>query len=323
MIHDTIGIAEEVTYGTILAPAKFHEFVDESLAANEEDVQSAAMPGGRRLLHHQRWAQGKASAGGDLGLEYVQKGMEYLWKHMLGNQAAIVVSGYSGALKSTLGDLAGKSLTVQKGLRDNTGTVLPFTYAGCKVASWEFGCDLDGFASLKLTLDAQKEDTATAYTTPAYTANQLPLPWTWGSVTINGVQVPVKSVKFRGDNALKLDRFLLQNANARYKKEPLPAGRPKVEGEVTLELSGTTEYLRVKTGTVAPIVATWAARGTGVGTYEASAGKPYTTIVTASACRFTAGTPVSGGEDLTEVTLPFTVLDDGGADGGFSVQHLI
>ena len=312
---DTVGIAEESTYGTILAPTKFHEFLEESIVAAEEDVKSAAVPLGRRLLSSSRWAQGRAGAEGGLSLEYLNKGCSYLWKHILGSQSTIVVSGVPGARKAVLGDLFGKSLTLQKSIgRVNGSSVDALTYAGGKVLEWELANEVDGILGLSLGLDFQKEDTATARTTPTYTASTIPFVWTGGVIQVAGADFPVRNVSFQGNNGFKTDRYLLKSANSRLKSEPVSVSRPTIQGELVAEFDGLTPYQRFKNGTLATLKATWTTPGV-----EISAGKPYMLEVSCGAVRFTGSTPQSAGEDLNEQSLPFEVLDDGTVDGGFVV----
>src|SRR5258708_16890658 len=69
----------------------------------------------------------------------------------------------------TNGSKAGFSFTSQVGRPQISGvTVQPFTYTGCKVTDWEFSCNDNQIAQLKVTMDGRNESTAIALAAASY-----------------------------------------------------------------------------------------------------------------------------------------------------------
>jgi len=51
----------------------------------------------------------------------------------------------------------GKSLTIQKGAPASDGTVMPFTYVGCKITDWEIAVSTGAIAQLTINVDGRNE----------------------------------------------------------------------------------------------------------------------------------------------------------------------
>lgn len=146
------GIVEESTYGTpVTTSMVWNELVSESLANEITMLESAAIIAGRRTMTTDQRALGGTKVGGDVSLELTNKDLRKWFKQMFGAESG------SGPYTYTPGDLTGLSFTYQVQRPGVGGTVHPFTYAGCKVGSWEIGIKEGEISTLGVTVVAQKE----------------------------------------------------------------------------------------------------------------------------------------------------------------------
>src|SRR4051812_46549580 len=100
-IGGQFGFAEEVTYGTFVAPARFLEINSASVKFERERIESQGIRAGRRVLH--RWAPGVQRVAGDVEMEMAPQGFAQLWKHILGAVSTAGANPYTHTL--TPGDL--------------------------------------------------------------------------------------------------------------------------------------------------------------------------------------------------------------------------
>lgn len=126
----TLGFGDESVWGTPVTPTVFHPFVSESLAMEIERFNSESIIPGARVLRSTQWNPGTVSVSGDVQLELPDQDTGLLLKHMMGGSST--TDG-----NFTPADLPA-GLTIQVGRPNSTdGTVVPYTYSGCKVSSWE------------------------------------------------------------------------------------------------------------------------------------------------------------------------------------------
>jgi hypothetical protein len=85
-------------------------------------------------------------------------------QHMIGSYGQTLATptamGTTGVFKQVHqpGSLFGHSFAVQKGVPSaDTGVVEPFTYVGCKVASWTVSVDVNAIAQLQLSINSRNE----------------------------------------------------------------------------------------------------------------------------------------------------------------------
>lgn len=131
----------------------------------------------------------------DVTLKVGTRGLNHWYKMMVGStiSAPTLVSGSFYRSAHWNGDLAGKSMTTQFGFPETTaaGTVRAFTLNGCKVTTWELSCAMNDLLTLKMSLDAWAETTATGLAAASYstgtgaTINE-PLRWNCVSVKVGG-----------------------------------------------------------------------------------------------------------------------------------------
>ncbi len=294
-------------YGDIVTPARFLEFTDESLKADQPRIQTSGLRSANTVQRVDRQTVNKKGAGGDVSFEHADRGMGLLWKHALGASAITTPGGATNARDHTytLADPTGKSLTFQKGVPDSFGTVRPFTYKGTKVSAWELSQDLDAYLMLKLTLDALDEDTATGLAAASYPASQAIFQYGQCQGQIAGANVDLKRLSLQCDRGLRTDRYFIRSNT--LKKEPIPNALTGLTGGVDAEFTDMAAYNRFVGGATSAIIFTWL----GAVMAAPDAAFNFQLVVTLPACRFDGDTPVVGGADLVEYSLPYVVLNDG------------
>ncbi|MCG5459623.1 phage tail tube protein [Micromonospora sp. PSH03] len=255
-------MAEEVTYGTGVAPARFVELVNESFAGSYERIESEAFRAGQRVMHRDRFQPNPKGAEGSVKLEGLDSGLGLLLKHSMGAVASGAVSGGFTPHTFTVGDLKGKSLTVQVGRVDNSGTLHPFTYEGGKVTDWELSNAVDGVLEASFDLDFKSEKIgagagAYAVATPTYSTTGQLFTFVGGSVTLGGTAFPVSDLSVKAANNLKTDRWSTVG-----KREPLEEGNREYTVDLKGEFEGLTHSNRVASaiasGTIATLEFLWA-----------------------------------------------------------------
>lgn len=288
-----IGWKSEVTPGTAVTVDTFLPFVSENIKNNINylDTQTKSA---RRVLRLTK--QGSKGITGGFTTELPNTDIATLLKHMFG---AVSTSG-AGPYEHTYtpDSLDGLGLTVQVGRPASSGTVHPFTYAGCKVANWTISADIDAIAQLQVGLVGMTEVTATALATASYDSTWEPFVFTEASMTIDGSAVgTVRSGSLSCDNAV--------NPRIRWgsgvSKEPTQNGLSSFTGTVTTDFDSLTHYGLFTAGTETAMVWTFD-NGT-------------ETLVITMNVQFTGETPEVSDFDLLPQNLPFRVISsDSDAD---------
>ena len=138
----SLGLKKETVYGTAVVVDKFPEFVEESLGWNPSFVQGSGLRVGSRLGRSRRRVLAKQSAGGDIDLELVSKGIGVFLEALFGTGVSTAVPGQAGVFQqlytpTTTDPL--NSYTIQKGIPTlGGGAVTPMTFLGAVCASGEF-----------------------------------------------------------------------------------------------------------------------------------------------------------------------------------------
>jgi hypothetical protein len=306
-VHDSfLGMAEESIYDTPVAPARFFELQTESFAGKYSRIDAKGVRAGNRVQRSDRWAPNFKGADGSVKLEVLDSGFGLLLKHMLGAISAGTPSGGVTTYTATIGNLAGLSSTWQAGRYATDGSLTPFTYSGGKVHNWELGAAVDGILELSLAMDFAEEHIGPgagplALAVPTYPAVSQLFTYVGGSVTVAGTAFYAHDVMFKGDNALKVDRFFM--ANNGIKKEPLEQEFRKITWELKGEFDGMTQFNRVaaatNAGATAAIVANFATPQGGA------------LSINIPAARFDVGPPHIDGAKIPEISFTGIALDDG------------
>lgn len=254
-VHDQfVGVADESTYGTGVAPSEFFEVVSEDVTGVYERIESEAIRGS--LLREDRFAPNAKGAEGSLEVEVLDKGFQFWLKHMFGSTSEV-----TGTHTATLANLAGSSFSYQAArYASETDSLVPFAYHGGKVAEWELACEVDGILKANLTLDFADEvingTGVDALATPSYPAGTQLMTFIGGSVTVGGTVFPVNSITLSGSNGLKRDRYTMRGANSTSKREPKAEEMQEISFELSGEFEDDTHSQRVASALASGAVAT-------------------------------------------------------------------
>lgn len=286
------GMIDEVTYGTVLAPTRFLEFISEGVKLDIARIETKGIRKGRRIGH--RWNAAKKTVEGPIEFELSAGGMGLLFKHIFGT---VVTSG-AGPYTHTFtpGQLDGKSFSFQIGKPDQTGVTRAFNYPGGKVADFEISAEIDDYAHLALSLIAADEVVDTpALAAASYPTNFAPFVYTHGSLTIAGAATDVTSFSLKGDNKLKGGRHFIRATTPAIVKEPKENGIREYTGQLEGDFNDLTAYNRFLNGTEASLVMLF------------NAGASSQLSITANV-RFDGETPSVEGAEMLEQALPFKVV---------------
>ena len=299
-----LGLATETVYGTYVAPTRFLPFDSEDLKLSiERDEMTGSLGESTTTLRSDRWIAGKRNVSGTVALKVMTRGFGLLFQHMLGNVAITTPGGAVLAREHahTLGNLFARMLTIQVGRPDMGGVVRPFSYLGCKVESWELSNAVSGFLELSLTLDGRDETTAQTLAAASYPANNVPLHWAGGAITIGGVAFPLQEITISGTTGNEPDRYTIGEP---IKAQPIQENHVEITGSIAADFADLTAYNRFVSGTPAAIVATW--------TGPLIEGAHNSLVrVTMPVCRFDGEAPVVEGPGRLTQNLSFKVLNDG------------
>ncbi|MEV6803138.1 phage tail tube protein [Streptomyces sp. NPDC051132] len=303
-----LGIAAESTYGTFVAPTRFLEFTKESLVLKKTTAQSSGIAAGRLLALSSRRVVTRREASGSIDMEVTNKGMGLLLQALMGTTVTPVQQATSTAYLQThtLASVAGKSLTIQKGVPLTTGTVTDKTFVGCKVTSGEFSCEVGGMLTASFEVDGKDCDETQPLAAASY-SNMTPFHFgqmgiksgTFGSETaLDGI----RKVSVKVERPQDVERFYA--GQAALKKEPIENDLVKITGSLETDYVSTTlDDLHTSDGAtslvwefVGPLIAS---------TY-------YETFrITLPALRLDEGPPVVDGYGVVKPTFNFTALYDG------------
>jgi hypothetical protein len=327
-----VGTIAESTYGTPVTVTKFYEFLSENFQFNPTWLDGMGLKAGQAYNRASRTVQSQFDVNGDLTMEHTDgsaasasaDSMGLWWKHALGSTITTPTQiSSSTAYKQihTPGSKAGFSLTLQVGRPQISGvTVQPFTYQGVKVTDWEFSCNDNQIAQLKVTCDGQQELTATSLAAASYpTPNGLfsfadatnfkiggTATTAGGETTVaSGVAVGsrVTGITITGSTPMKVDRYGLGNAG--LKGEPIENAIPTITGTLTTEFYSRTELYDLLKSNSTTVLQLDFSHG------DAGSGNPYLLSFIFPAIKVKSGSMNINGPDVIPQTIGFQAYDDG------------
>lgn len=283
-----LGIKTETTWGTPVTVDRFTPLVQESMTEQIARMESGGIIAGARVLRSAQWAAGDVEISGDLGFELYQQGAGLWFRHMFGGLATTGSNPYTHTF--TPGDLTDDHFTLQIGKPDVSGTVQPFTFAGCKVTEWELAAKAGELVTLGVSVVGKSLATGTSLAS-ASIASGAATPFTFkhASVTVGGSSANVKEISLKGNNGLVTDRRFI---GSELISEPLEAELREYSGEATMEFESLTQMNYFRNATENALVLTISA--------GASASVTVTTNV-----RWDGSTPEVGGRGVVELKAPF------------------
>lgn len=315
-----LGFAAESTVGTAVTVTKFVEFNSESLTFDAGWLEPTGLRTGRKYKRVSRVLQSRKAVSGDVEMEIATRGMGLLWKHAIGSTATATQIGSTTAYRQIhipVG-MQGLGLTMQVGRPEpSTGTVRPFTFRGCKFASWEFKLSDNGIATLSLSVDGWDEATATALASASFVSSNvynfsqasLKLGGTAstssGLMSVSGgtaVATVIKEISIKGTTPLATERYGIGNSGV--KSEQLENDTPTLTGSLSAEFSQTELYDVFKAGTTTALELVLTGSAIGV------SGENDTLSFILPACKLKSASPQVGGPDIVEMSTEFEGYDD-------------
>ena len=187
------------------------------------------------------------SVEGGFELEVANKGMGLLLAHLLGSSATPVQQGATAAYLQahTVGDNIGKSLTIQHGVPDLTGTVRPFTFKGCKLSGAEFSCKVGELLTMSLDVDGRQASEVETLVAASLATGVAPFHWAQMSVKLGtfGAEAAVSGVKgfsVKFDRGMASERFYAGAAG--LKAEPIMNDFLKVSGNIEVDFVNKADF---------------------------------------------------------------------------------
>lgn len=262
------GIGKETTYGTAVVPTKFFEIISEDFKGSYPRIQAEALSAAL-VDRSDRFAVNTKGASGTVNLEPLTKGFNAWLRYMTGNVTTTgpaETTAYTHA--ADIQSLAGDMLTVQVGRAQNDGTVVPWTYEGGKVTSFEFSNSVDQTLRASISMDFEQETGgagagAYALATPSLPAGAEILNWQGGTITVGGSVIDISEISVKCDNALKTDRYYINKGVGVLKREPVQDGKRQIEWSFRTPYNNATFWQKVSAATVTGAVATISAKWEG------------------------------------------------------------
>ncbi|RSN13740.1 hypothetical protein DMH25_08085 [Streptomyces sp. WAC 01325] len=239
-----LGIAAESSYGTFQAPSKFIEFTKESLVLKKSTAQSAGIAAGRLLPLSSRRVLTRKEASGSFDIEVTNKSMGLLLQALMGTSVTPVQQGVTAAYMQThtLASVAGKSLTIQKGVPLTTGTVTDKTFVGCKVISAEFSCESPGMLMATFEIDGKDCDEGQTLAVASYSSMS---PFHFGQMAVKAGTYAsetalggIRKVSVKIERPQDVERFYAGQSG--LKQEPIENDQVKITGSLETDYVATT-----------------------------------------------------------------------------------
>ena len=170
----SVGVGEEGTFGTYEAPDRFFAAKSFNVKKVQNVVPVSGVAAGRIAAPDE--VVTTTAATGNLQTDVLRKDFGLLLAHLMGSTASPVQQAATAAYLQThaWGDNFGNSLTLQGGVPNAAGTVVPKTATGCKITQGQFSCAVDGLVEATFDFDAQAYVEDETLAAPSYTASNSP-----------------------------------------------------------------------------------------------------------------------------------------------------
>lgn len=229
-----LGFKTETTYGTAVTVDQFHTgFLSGNPVRDQPPLISNAIRAGRRTPSCV--STGAKTVEGTISTELYVAPLATQLKHMFGtlNTAG---GGPPYTHTASPGTTDDKSLTIQVGIPDSSGTVQPFTYKGAKFQGWNLGATAGEIATLELDVVAQDYVTATALASASYLTG-CPFTFIHGAVSVAGTPLTeVKSFNLSCARPLRKEHVI----GSALIMKPVEIGRSEYMVEVDTEFTDLT-----------------------------------------------------------------------------------
>jgi len=258
---------------------------------------------------------------GGVEFDLTDKGLGKVHRWLTGGQSTVstlTTSVYQHVFQPGDGQGTGSSLTFQVGRPKTDGTVVPFTYRGCKPTSWSLESNITDPVTLTVDIDGIGQTTSTALTAVSLPTGAQQFVGADLTVLIGGtvtassgvvsVTSPttasyIKGVSISAANPLNTERFYAGSAG--YKDTQVVNGMREMTIELDMDFGDTSSfYSDYTTNASKTLVLRWAKTTAYAGSYYPT----YEIIVPLA--KITAA-PIQGeGTDLTSQKVTLVALYD-------------
>jgi len=308
--------AEESIYGTPVTCDRSFEVISETLERQNQVIVSKGLRAQPvNLRRGQRRALVARSAKGVVGMEVPSVGFGRILKHAFGASTIAQQGSTTAWLQThTLAGTVGRSMTLQKQLRDSANALVQqFTYSGCKIVSIEFSISVQNILQAMVEFDCRDEDTTTAAAALSYPAGAHVFTFAQGDLRLGGTSVAkVNDATTKLTRKLKVDGWYLGTGG--LKSEPLENDFPDLTGSLSAEFdSDATFRARFAADSAIDMVLVFTGP-TISGIY------PELLRITVPEIHFTGETPKVSGPGVVVTKVPFEGANDG-TNPGVKVEY--
>ena len=254
-LGSSFGVSAESSYGTYVAPTKFlraKSYMIEKVANRQqgEGIQTGSYgPIGAQYVETTTAATGKI----DMDVQSTKLGV--ILNTLMGGTTTPTQNGTSSAYTATftLGDTYGKSLTAQLGAPYRSGTVLPHTLTGGKVAQAAFTCDVGGVLSASFDVDGRTFTTTQSLASVSYSSanvfNFSQMTLKLGTYASESAVTGVRSVGVTIDRPHDVEDYTAGASG--LKSEPVLNGLANISVDITSDWLSKTTFQDLAHGTTA------------------------------------------------------------------------
>lgn len=304
----SVGVAPEAVFGTFAPPTRWVEFESENLKWVPKIVQGKAITGTLTPQKAQR-VMTSSKIAGDLKTYAFANGLGLFLEQIMGN-SAIVQNGTTAAYTQThtIGDVTGKSLSVQVNRPDTGKGDHPYSYSGIKITDAQFECGVDEIVAATFTAVGKELSVAQALVAPALIANNQVFNFAQGTVLAGniGSEVEVLSVMKAGVSFKRpLDEGRYPLGGQGLMQEPIQNNFLDITGTLDTEFINVTDWenafnqqvpLSLILEFVGPVIAT---------------GYNSTLKIAVPNIYFSGDGPDVAGPDILKPAYKFAAVDDG------------
>jgi hypothetical protein len=311
-IGGQFGFKSESVYGTPVTVATFLPVTKFSVKKGKTIVQGSGLAAGRLVELSAQRVVSTHDAKGSFELELVSNGLGQLLQTLMGTTVVPVQQAATTAYLQThtLADPKGKSLTLQAGIPNTAGTVLPYTFQGCKIddATFSFDIKSNNPVMSTWTVDAQDVSEVPALAAASFPATLRPFVGTDVTIKVGtfGAEVSVNGVtKVDVKIPRPQNTSLFYFGAAGLKAEPITNAFAQITGTVTANLVDKTVFVDKFASDTGFSLVIQAQGALIASTY-------YQTFrITLPGCYLEGDTPDLAGPDVVNGSFPFSYLYDG------------
>ena len=192
-LGSSLGTASETTYGAFVTPTKWVEYGSHTLKWVPKRVVGTGLANGLLVQRDAQRVTTTQTVVGDVKTHGFYKGLGQWLGALMGSltSAPVQQGGTTAYLQThTLADVFGQSLSIQAGIPQLGGTIVPRNWAGCKVTKGVFECKLDEILTATFSVDGRSEETAAGRADASTTTNLNPTV-TDASIGLHDLWAPV------------------------------------------------------------------------------------------------------------------------------------